>query len=335
MTPLRIGLIGVSEGLLHLRACREIDGLRVTAICDRGTEQLADVAHRFEIPTAVTDDERLLQAEDLDAVILCSADRRHRQQITAALDRGLHVYCSGPLTLNRVDCQSLQTAAAAHPDCRLMVGHLARFHPFLQAVHRVCREGRLGTIYALQIGLFSPGHEYLDPQSPKADPNTGTHPLLHVGHTAFDLARWLCGELTEVAATLQHKVLLRLPFEDTAQVQMTAASGARIGLLFAIGARRPPAITLQVLGTEGSLAGSTAGPRNQYWTVNGPDISRHDLPNEPTAGVIPASLQAFAAAIRDSREPSPSLVDGVQAVLAVQAALQSATADGAPVAVTK
>jgi len=328
--PLRVGLIGLADGLLHLRACREVEGLHLAAICDRGTEQLGDVARRFDISVAVTDDEKLLQADDLDAVLLCGSLRRRRQQIVSALQHGLHVYCAGPPGVTRADCQSLRTAASAHPDSRLMIGCLERFHPFFQAAHRVCREGRLGTVYAIQIAQFHPGHEFLAPRTAKTDPSLAAHPLLDLGHVCFDLANWLAGPPTAVAAQLEQRVLLQLPFEDTARANWTAANGAAVGLLFALGARRPPAITLQVLGTEGSLAGSSSGPRNQYWTVSGPDITRHDLSNDPTAGLIPASLQEFVNAIAEERAPSPDLGDGLLAVEAACAALDSAQADGRP-----
>lgn len=330
MAPLRIGLLGVTDGLLYLRGCREVDGLRVTAICDRGTEQLGDVARRFDIPVAVTDEDRLLQSEDLDAVLLCGPARRRRAQIVTALQHGLHVFCAGPLGVGAADCRSILAAREAHPDSRLMAGCLGRFHPFFQTAAELVHRGRLGTVYAVQIGQFHPGHDYLHAQGAKADPTQAVHPLLELGQVALDLAHWLVGPPAEVRAELSQRVLLQLPFEDTAQLQWRSANGASVGLLFALGARRPPALTLQVLGTEGSLAGSSSGPRNQYWTVVGPDITRHDLPNDPTASLIPAALTEFAAAIEAGREPAPGLNDGVAVVLTAEAALHSARDDGRP-----
>lgn len=335
MEPLRVGLLGVGDGLPLLRACRGREDIEVVAVCDRRTDRLADVAQRFGIAHAVTNDDRLLAHDGLDAVIITTPDWHHRRQAVAALDAGLHVFCAPPAGQTREDCAALLKAVEQHPRQRVMIGHLARFHKLFAAAHQLATDGTLGDIYAVRIEQFVGAGEFEGAGEWRQDERIATPPFLGVGHVALDLAWWMAGELVSVEARASQRVLFDLPFDDTVSARYLTDRGALVDVLLAAGARRPPGITLTLLGTDGSLTASTGDRHNDYWTVEGGETRHQVLPGDPSDNGVAAALDEFVAAVREERPPVVGVVEGVRVVAAGLAALASCEQKGATVAIAK
>lgn len=333
MDPVRVGLLGVRDGLPYLHALRHREDIRLAAICDRETEALGEAAKRFEVPLAVTSDDRLFGCPELEAVIIAGPDRLRRKHLAAALEAGRHVYCALPAALAAGEAAKLAKLQERYPEQRVMVDAAHRYHPFPAAARRTIGAGELGTLYHLRLEQYEPAGHYDQPDSPRADPKTGTPPLLGPGLAALDLAVWLAGDLAEVRAHGARRILLRLPFHDTVEARFTTATGTVVEVFLALGARRPRDLVIHALGTAGSLNGSLAGRENAVWTSDRGELSRHCLPSDPTAGCLPAALDEFFGSIRDGRPPSVGLADAARSLLAGAAALASAAADGAPVKV--
>ena len=56
--------------------------------------------------TLHSDPAALLAQTDLEAVILCTPHPQHAQQIVAAAEAGLHVFCEKPLCLTLADARA-------------------------------------------------------------------------------------------------------------------------------------------------------------------------------------------------------------------------------------
>lgn len=326
MNPLRVGFLGVRRGLPLLRACQERSDLEVLGVSDRDTEQLGAVSAGFNIPFASTDAEKLLALDGLDAVFIATSDREHRKQIAAALGQGLHVYCAGPLTHTPEDCRSLISSAKHHRERYVMVGHAARFHAFCQCAHRVVKSGDIGAPYLVRVELYQTADA--EPDAPSADAAMASHPFVREGYAGVDLARLFAGELVSVNARSIQKVMLELPFDDTLTARYVSAQGAVAEVLLAYGARRPPCLVLSILGTDGALHAASISRQNAWWSHVRGEITRHELPADPTDTGVGALLDEFVTAIRTERRPVPGLVDGVRTVSAAVAAVQSAAAGG-------
>ncbi|PSN17943.1 oxidoreductase, partial [filamentous cyanobacterium CCP5] len=78
-----------------------------------------------------TDWQQGLDLPALQAVVVATPAATHEPIIRAALERGLHVLCEKPLTLETAACTALcQLAQARH--CQLVVDHTYLFHPAVQ-----------------------------------------------------------------------------------------------------------------------------------------------------------------------------------------------------------
>ena len=115
--PLRVGIVGLGYigttvgGQLH----RHVDA-SVDALCDVDQRRLETVGTDFAVgPDAqYTDYGAMLDdpALELDAVLVGTPHTLHHEQVAAALERDLHVYCDKPLTTDLADAHDLVDRAS-------------------------------------------------------------------------------------------------------------------------------------------------------------------------------------------------------------------------------
>ncbi len=95
---IRIGVIGVGQiGKHHLEIYRQIEGVKVTAIANRGEAEARRVAEIYDIKHVYTDFRKLLERDDIQAVDVCLHNNLHMPATVAALRAGKHVYCEKPM----------------------------------------------------------------------------------------------------------------------------------------------------------------------------------------------------------------------------------------------
>jgi predicted dehydrogenase len=139
------------------------------------------------------------------------------------------------------------------------VGYQLRFHPMLEQVRNLIREGAIGDVISADVhfGEWLPGmHPYEDyRESHAARQDQGGGVILALSHE-IDLVAWLFGMPASVAATGGCLTDLEMVgVEDTADILLTYEMGGRnvpvhVHLDFV---QRPPRRRGLVLGTRGSL----------------------------------------------------------------------------------
>src|SRR5262245_4842946 len=93
---LNIGVIGVGG-----RGAGDLAGVasqNIVALCDIDERRLDSAAAQFPMAKKNVDYRKLLDQQDLDAVVVATPDHHHAPATVRALRRGLHVYCEKPLT---------------------------------------------------------------------------------------------------------------------------------------------------------------------------------------------------------------------------------------------
>ena len=94
MTSLRLGIIGVGPIVekKHLPALAEVPEIAVVALCRRDTEQLHTLADRFRVAQRFTDYRDLLDAKDIDAVLIATGPAAQPQIVQEAAAAGKHIF---------------------------------------------------------------------------------------------------------------------------------------------------------------------------------------------------------------------------------------------------
>ncbi len=92
---LNIGVIGVhSRGAANAEA---VAGENIAALCDVDERYLGEAAEKYPRAQTYIDWRRMLDQQDLDAVIVSTPEHTHAPASLQAMQRGKHVYCEKPL----------------------------------------------------------------------------------------------------------------------------------------------------------------------------------------------------------------------------------------------
>lgn len=202
---LRLGLIGCgARGRQLASTIRWTRALpvygEVTAVCDVDSERAAELQAAYCSSADVYGDHRkLLERDDLDAVVIATPDHWHAAQALDALHAGKAVYCEKPLTLTVEEGQHLVRAAEA-AGLPFQVGTMQRSDHRFQTACELVRNGRLGTIHHVQVWLPTgslPPTSFGGPfenESPPAhldwDRWLGQAPAVEFCKQRFDPFRW-------------------------------------------------------------------------------------------------------------------------------------------------
>lgn len=189
--PLRVAVLGVGVmGQHHARLYAALPQAELVGVLDTDPARAAMIAQRTGC-TPYTKLDALLE-QDLDAVSIVVPTADHHAVTLQCLERGLHCLVEKPLASTFRQCQDL-TAAAQRRGRLLMVGHIERFNPAVQALRDIIGFGTLGPIEGIASLRVAP-------RPPRI---TDAGIMLDVGCHDIDLLSWLTGcRATEVKASV-------------------------------------------------------------------------------------------------------------------------------------
>lgn len=146
---INIGFIGCGDrgrGLLHVMKDLP-EQFKVTAICDILDFRLAQMAKEASSEVKQYKDHRkLLEAADVDAVIIATPLNMHFPIAADALAAGKHVFLEKTMTYNIPEAQQLVALARKHAKQVLQVGHQYRYVPLYFRVKEMIGKGYLGKV---------------------------------------------------------------------------------------------------------------------------------------------------------------------------------------------
>jgi predicted dehydrogenase len=178
----RLAAIGVGrQGMNNLRSL----GKHVVAVCDVDTKHLAKAAAFVENeskqkPSTEGDFRKLLDRNDVDAVVITTPDHWHAIQTVMACQAGKDVYCEKPLSLTISEGRAMVNAARKNNRI-VQTGSQQRSAKEFRIACEAVRNGAIGKLNRILVGL--PGPNWVD-QAKKPVPDSATPSELN-----FDL--WL------------------------------------------------------------------------------------------------------------------------------------------------
>jgi predicted dehydrogenase len=146
-TPIRVGVVGLGYWGPNLaRNFNAIPACELAWLCDGDITALARAADAFPLARATGDIDELLADPDLDAIVLATPVPTHAPLAQAVLEAGKHCFVEKPLALTAADAQ-LAVDQAARSGKILMVGHLLEYHPAVDALTHLLKDGELGELF--------------------------------------------------------------------------------------------------------------------------------------------------------------------------------------------
>jgi predicted dehydrogenase len=155
----RVGMIGVgNQG--GPKNNMKYFGKNIVAICDVDTNYLAEAGAFQEKngqpkPAAYGDFRKLLDAKDIDAVVVTVPDQWHCLMTVMACEAGKHVYCEKPLTLVVSEGPKMIAAARKHKKI-VQTGSMQRSGREFETAVKMVRDGAVGKVHTVNVGLPKP-----------------------------------------------------------------------------------------------------------------------------------------------------------------------------------
>jgi predicted dehydrogenase len=143
---LRVGLIGLGYwGPNHARVLSELPETELVAAGDVSEQATAFVRARYPGARTTLDPYELIEAPDIDAVVVATPTSTHYSLTLAALEAGKHVLCEKPLATSTAECDEL-IAAAERAERILFVGHTFIFNPAVRMMRELISAGEIGRV---------------------------------------------------------------------------------------------------------------------------------------------------------------------------------------------
>lgn len=329
MRKLGIGVLGVGEmGQRHAENIhRFVPEARLIAVADAAADRARKVASLLEIERSYSSLDAMLEAKELDCVLIATPDKFHASAIRAAAAAGKDILCEKPLATTLADAVSaLQATAKA--GVRLQIGFMRRYDPAYAAAMKRIEAGDIGEpVIFKSIGRDKDAPSFASYQS-SLNGMTFYNNTIH----DFDLARWLVrDEVTEVHAYATVAIRPEVAqFGDVVAsvVNLKYQRGAIGNIESYVQAIYGYDVRTEIVGSKGAiLVGSLHQTPATFLTSNGGTqiLADHYLTRFADAYV--AELKDFVNSMLNDKPPRISGEDGLRsleiAVAAEKSYLQS------------
>ncbi len=335
ISMLNVGLLGCGQigRLVHLANLTRLSDVHVAAIAEPDPRLRGLAQSMAPKAAAYADYVELLNAADVEAVVICLPSALHAEAAVAAFERGKHVYLEKPLATSLAEGRRVLEAW----QCAGMVGMIGfnyRFNSLYRSLRQHIRRERIGQVIGAR-SIFSTSPRELPGW--KLTRQNGGGVLLDLGSHHMDLVPYLLGQdVREVFATLES----RRSDADTATLQLRLTNGAVVQSFFFMNAIQED--RFEIYGETGKLAID----RYFSWDVEITDPildfirlkrfwnrmrsclrSPYLLAKLRAPAYEPsycAALVDFVDAVRANRPATPDFWDGYRSLEIIEAAEESA-----------
>ena len=206
---LRVGVVGAGVmGRNHARVLAELPNVELAGVADPDAGRAAQAAGQAEGAEALASHRDLIDRK-VEAVIVAAPTHLHHQVALDLIEAGVHILVEKPIATT-VEQGREMVAAAARNGVTLMVGHVERFNPAVQAIKQALAGEEILSIGITRVGPFPPRMS-----------NVGV--VIDLAVHDIDLIRWFTeSEIAEVQPQISSVIAER---EDIALLQFRTANG--------------------------------------------------------------------------------------------------------------
>lgn len=339
---LRVGVIGVGIGRMHIEQYKKHPQVEVVAIAEPDVARADWAKSEFNV-TAYPSGTEMLAKESLDIVSVCTPNKFHKPLTIEALEAGCHVLCEKPMAMNAEESAEM-LEVAKRTGKRLMINFSYRFTEQATALKQQVDAGILGEIYfGRTVWLRRRG-------MPKfggwfgIKEMSGGGPLIDLGVHRLDLALWLMNypkpkwvmgsAYNPIASALAKAQGKEFDVEDFAAAMIKFENGASLEVeaSWASNIAESELMETRLLGTKAGLVQRNVGEGYQFEAViyeerNGAQYDIHLHPPVPAAKS--AQLHYVDSILND--EPHEASGEDGHTVMQLLDAIYASNESGVPV----
>jgi predicted dehydrogenase len=347
---LNVAMIGYQfMGKAHSNAWRQVSRFFdlplepvLKVICGRNEQAVKEAADKLGWQEYATSWEQVVQRKDIDVVDICTPGDSHMPIAIRAAEAKKVVFCEKPIANTLAEAEKMLEAVRSNSVTH-MICHNYRRAPAVALAKQLIEEGSIGEIYHYR-GTYLQDW-IIDPNFPRVwrleKAKAGSGALGDIASHSIDLARYLVGEITEVAGLLKTFIVERpLPGStekapvdvDDAALSLVRFGNGAIGSIeatrFATG--RKNYNRFEINGSKGSLVFNLErmnelelyieqGPNSGFRTILATDASHPYIKGWWPPGHIIGYEHTFTHTVLDlilaidrQEMPTPNFEDGVR-----------------------
>ncbi|MEM6802132.1 MAG: Gfo/Idh/MocA family oxidoreductase [Bacteroidota bacterium] len=329
---LRIGILGCGPiaQFAHFESAQKAYNVELHSICDLAEDLLERMGQIWRPQKMYKDYDQMLKDEEIDAIIIATADPFHVPLSIRALEAGKHVLVEKPLTHSLEECSQIEEIAEKTGKI-VQVGHMKRFDPGIRYAKDFIQE-KMGEVYALKAWYGDNTHRYtatnnLQPLAIKSGliKKPAIHPKANLeryymmahGSHLLDTALYLGGEIGAVQSRFLQKSDFYSWFVD-----LEYKHGGLGHLDLSIKLRGDWHEGFQIYGEQGSINGKTYNPwfykssevecfweeDQTYYRPLGADGFSYRRQLEHFAEVILKGKEALGTSIQEARTITKAMI---------------------------
>ncbi len=323
-----IGCSGMAQR--HMQGVLD-NGANLYGICDISEERIAPRLAEFEGVKTTTDYREYVTDPNVDAAVIVTPDKLHKQMTIDFLMAGKDVLCEKPMALTLDECRDMIDAEKKSGK-KLMIGQVCRCTPSFIMTKNLIDEGRIGELFFVESEY---AHDYAVARGAddwRVDPDR--HGIIGGGCHAIDLLRWIAGNPTEVYALSNHKCLTDWPVDDCTVALFKFPNDVKGKVFTSIGCKRNYTMRSVFYGTKGTIICDNTSSciwlyeDGEKWEDGKRRYTRAiELPVEVNNHNITAEIDMFVKALQSGKEMPVTSKEGANTVAVCCACVESSKKD--------
>jgi len=328
MEKVKICLIGCGRaGMIHARNYAfKIPEAQLIAICDPVEESVRSAQAQMDVKYVYTDYREALANEEIDAVIVVTPTKFHRDIVIAAAEAGKHVFCEKPMADSEQECDEM-IEACRKAGVKLQLGFMRRFDKNFRRGKEIIESGVLGRVTLLKSNTYGPS----EPKEWMYNVHQSYGPIGEVNSHDFDTLRWYAGSEVKRIHAIGHnfrspeKVKEYPEYYDTCAILLEFYNGVLGMITGAQYVKYGYDSRAEILGTEGIAKIGTQHADDVEITISNRTNVSDSVPSWRTLFVdaYEAEDRSFVNCILQGTDPEVTGHDGKMALTLVNAGLKS------------
>lgn len=306
---MKIGIMSFAHmhAYSYANALTKLPNVELVGIFDDDIDRGIEAAETYH--TTHYSDQAGFLALDMDAVIVCSENNRHKEMVLHAAKAKKHILCEKPIATNLADAQKMIQACKDH-NVILQIAYPVRFSSPIQQLKEMIDNDELGEIIAFRTTNRgqNPGGWFID-----EDQSGGGAVLDHTVHMV-DIMRWyLNEEISEVEAIVD-SYFHGIDIDDAGLLTFEFANGvvASHDASWSRFTEYPSwgDATIEVIGTKQTVKVDVFQEHFRMFTSDKKSLENVFWGNDMDFGLI----QDFVNCVKEGREPSITGYDGLKSL---------------------
>jgi predicted dehydrogenase len=305
---MRLAILGAARiaPFSVLRHARALEDVEVVAVGEeyQPAERLERYARKHRIPQTYRSFDELLANPDIDAVYVPLPISMHADWCIKAIQAGKHVLCEKPFAANASEAERVLQAATG-TDLVVAEAMHFRYHPLVNRVRQIIRDGEIGDIERIDASFSA----YLPFDDFRFHYETGGGGTIDMGCYPIGFVRAVTEEeptVLEAEAGL-HGTLI----DRWMRARMQLPSGGEVRLFVGMRCSKLLSVSIRIRGSRGSISILNFIKPEVYHRLKIRSDTGTRQERVPGGSTYEAQLKAFAEAVRDGTQPVTTVADAV------------------------